>query len=102
MTATVETTTINLETCDYWAKCACGYSMRIPSPSDSTDRLKIPIFCCGCGKLIVYTGQHRWLPHAFIRRSGPVFPARWRSEPAPHCALCGVDEAKHLPKNTGN
>lgn len=57
-----ETTTIDLEPYMYWARCSCGYSMRLPSPHDSTDKVKMPIFCCGCGKRIVYTGAHRWQP----------------------------------------
>lgn len=60
-------TTIKLESCDYWADCECGHSMRVPSPNNSRADTKMPIFCCGCGKKIIYTGQHRWLPHEFIR-----------------------------------
>src|ERR1700685_1267048 len=58
------TTAITLEPHMYWAACSCGYSMRIPSPNDSTDKVKMPRFYCGCGKQIVYTGTHRWLPQS--------------------------------------
>lgn len=102
MTSTVEATTIiHVETCDYWVKCACGYSMRIPSPNDSMATLKMPVFCCGCGKQIAYTGQHRWLPHDFIPRG--VATMRWGGKEIgdiiPGCGLCGAYEADHLPKN---
>jgi hypothetical protein len=54
-------TEIHLNTFDYWAICPCGQSMRIPSPHNSTDNLKMPVFCCGCGERIRYAGSHRWL-----------------------------------------
>lgn len=57
------TTSINLKPYLYWATCLCGYSMRIPSPNDSTDKVKMPRFCSGCGKQIAYTGTHPWLRH---------------------------------------
>jgi hypothetical protein len=54
----MQTTTIKLKCYMYWAECKCGHSMRIPSPNNLKDRVKIPVFCCGCGKRIIYIGEH--------------------------------------------
>ena len=52
-----ETVEIKIESFDYWATCGCGFSMRVPS--GPTDKVKMPVFCCGCGKRIIYRGVHR-------------------------------------------
>ena len=92
-----KTTTIHLHTYDFWAKCACGYSMRIPSPHDDTDTTKMPRFCCGCGLRIIFTGQHPHLPHAFIPCGKATM--NWGGlkigDQLPGCALCGVNKEKH-------
>lgn len=86
------TTTIKLKTCDYWASCRCGHSMRIPSPSDSTDKMKMPVFCCGCGKRIIFTGKHRHLPHELV--PSPPYDMNWGGkrvgDKRPECSLCGL------------
>lgn len=72
--------------------------MRIPSPHCSTEHIKMPVFCCGCGKQISFTGTHRWLPHALV----PIPPCtmNWGGQKIgdfrAECDLCGLGPAAKI------
>lgn len=89
-------TSIRLGQGDCWAYCKCGYSMRVPDNSLST--VKMPVFCCGCGKHIVFSGDHAWLPHAFVPR--PKATMNWGGlkvgDQIPGCARCWWDQGAKI------